>query len=386
MTFTKVNGFQSFNNDLFTINSSTGEITLNSAQSEGRYYLRYRATRNDNILQYSEDVMILDVASETSPSGSSDNTYTDSVSTGDILATITSTFSSPSFELQPLTASLNPASAYETSQALEVDSSGNIRWTGNISASTMKNYKVRAVARNGGMGCFSGTEDIEINYEMPVPEFPAAPCAYPGLLAYAFNNNDPIVNREYEFEINHGSAQPVDYDVDAVGAFMNQPNPCIPANQIEICGSDSNGSALNSVQRRAGGDGARIIRGFLELNVGSASQIIFRVRFGGTVYTTSFKPKARIFYKLGNIAGSNPNETYDMPGWIPIGEIVPTHNVSSYVYYEIDASNLLPENAFVNIGILLEGEYDNNYQPWIDASAGGVIEGNVGILQRYLCS
>ena len=67
-----------------------------------------------------------------------------------------------------------------------------------------------------------------------VPELSLASCPYPGLGATFLNDTDPTVAREFQMRLNHGSSQPVDYDIDEIGAFMNTTDPC-NGNQIEIC-------------------------------------------------------------------------------------------------------------------------------------------------------
>jgi hypothetical protein len=135
----------------------------------------------------------------------------------------------------------------------------------------------------------------------------------------------------------------VEYDLDDLGPFMNTTDPCIPANQIEICGPDNNSNAMNLLQRRTGGDGARIQRGFVEMDTtGLVDNLNVRVTFQGTMYLTSYKPKAYIIYKVGDLAGSNPNQIYDAPSWTSVGFVEPTHSVSISTDYYVNLSGLLP--------------------------------------------
>ena len=224
---------------------------------------------------------------------------------------------------------------------------------------------------------------ITFDYAVEVDELPDA-CPYPGGGAQVLNNNDPQVVREYHFQLNHGSAQATEYDLDDIGGFMNMTDPCATY-PVEICTVENNSSARNLLHRRTNGDGAEIIRGFVEIDTtGIVDTLSFRVKFTGSIFTsTPYTTKAYILYKIGDLGGTNVNESYDMQSWTLVGVI--DHSSGGEADYDVNVAGLLPEATNLNLTIMMEDDYTGNYQPFIDATGGSDLTGQAQIWERYSC-
>jgi len=173
VTYSLVNGSKSFNNSDFTINSTTGEISLTSTQALGNYYARYRVTRDDRPEEFVEGNLRLSIAPETAPTVN-DITLSSGLVADEVVGVAVTTFNnSPEFELQmntSLGANPAPESAagdFKIGPVGEVTpGEAQIKWTGRGSQSNEYDYAYTALCRDGQ--CFSGSTEFDIYHNVPL--------------------------------------------------------------------------------------------------------------------------------------------------------------------------------------------------------------------------
>jgi len=193
VSWTLVTGFQGTNNADFSINATTGEVSVPIALGVGRYYFRFRATQGDNPYLFEEGTAIVDVATEIVPTISGDLDYgIGGIAPGDVVATVTSALDDPFYSMIfiPSTGS-NPALG-NTESDFEIDSTtGEVSWTGDGDSNNAYDYAYQAVVTaTGTSGCFSETLDFEI-LPVTLTACEAAIAAMPSSFNVTFNADSP---------------------------------------------------------------------------------------------------------------------------------------------------------------------------------------------------
>lgn len=164
VTYSLVNGFQSFNNNLFSI-SAAGMISTNAAiNDKGDYYCRYRVAITAEPNRYIEGNVKLIIVADPTPNISDPNEYDETAVAGTVMATFTSNMTNPVFELVPLSSSgTNPAPASVAYQAMEIV--GNeVRWTGDVDATDMYDFTYRLQMVKCDEGCFKSDANFDVTY------------------------------------------------------------------------------------------------------------------------------------------------------------------------------------------------------------------------------
>lgn len=168
VTFALVNGKQSFNNGDFSINASTGELTLNVAfgSANSSKFARVRMT-TDNGASVEKAIKFRSVTDK-NPTISGPQEYDGTVTPGDVLATATSTFPDAAFTIAGRESSgTTPATAAESAQAFNIvqtsPTTADVQWSGNVSPSEELDFTI-AVTNRDTQGCISGEAISDITF------------------------------------------------------------------------------------------------------------------------------------------------------------------------------------------------------------------------------
>ncbi|HHZ64105.1 MAG TPA: hypothetical protein EYN51_01165 [Flavobacteriales bacterium] len=333
VTFALVNGFQSFDNASFTLNASTGELTVPIALTKGRYHFRYKATLNDNGFLSQEGTGIVDVDTEIAPTISGSLEYDAGIAPGTIVATVASNFDSPLFAMYPaISGGGNPAPPSASSD-FEIDqATGEISWTGDGTASNEYQYSYEAVAIAGGSsGCFKGTvlADITFNDTSLSP----AICVFSGLGTIAATAL-----------LDTGVQTFTDDQFVQVKTALDD-SSTVPVNAGLFAGYRNNfgaGGGFTGLQRR-----------YLTINtLGITDKISCRIQWSCNQINREFV----IVYTIAAEPAVN-NVTFDMPSWTVLGTIINPNSASETIDFDCDA---LPRNATLRVGFMMINDFEND--------------------------
>lgn len=201
VTFSIVNGKQSYNNADFTINPATGELTLNVAfvSANKSKFVRVRMVTDDGAI--AEKSIKFRSVVDKDPVVSGPQEYDSGVMAGDVIATLTSTFPDATFSIAGRESSgTTPAPPEIAEKAFTIvqtsPTTADVQWSGQVSPGEEYDFTIACANRDTG-GCVTGEAEVDIPFMSVTP---ALPCGTPNAdptIMLTMSWTDPDVTKDF---------------------------------------------------------------------------------------------------------------------------------------------------------------------------------------------